>query len=225
MTPLHYACLNCEDPKKVIITFLIKNGADVNVLNVDNESPLDYACKNKNNIKIIMKLVDEFGAKIKNTTIKNAIQNNNYDTLTYLIDYYKVTNKLIRYAIKADDNKLLEILLIYTTRKIINQPNIEEKYQTALILSCAHCNFEAVKLLIEFGADINKKDSNNNTALHVVMKKQKDKDKILPCYKNILKYLLHQGAKTNIVNNSNKPARDYNPEIFDEIEHEFSKTN
>ena len=57
------------------------------------------------------------------------------------------------------------------------------------------------------------------------MKKQKDKDKILPCYKNILKYLLHQGAKTNIANNSNKTARDYNPEIFDEIEHEFSKTN
>jgi len=58
---LHTACMLSETPLTIIKT-LVKNGADVNVLDIHGKTPLMYACENKN-MEVITYLI-KYGADV-----------------------------------------------------------------------------------------------------------------------------------------------------------------
>lgn len=80
-----------------------------------------------------------------------------------MCSFIKKMNKLIN-AIK--NNNLDEVRCIILNEKI----NINEKYDftddSALHFASIYGNLEAMKILIEFGANINQKNYNNETSLH-----------------------------------------------------------
>jgi ankyrin repeat protein len=77
---------------------------------------------------------------------------------------------------------------------------------------------ENVKTLIELGANINFQNTMkyNSTPLHFAIRKER---------KNIAKLLILSGARTNIVDNNNKLASEYNPKMYNEIMTELSEAN
>ena len=100
------------------------------------------------------------------------------------------TNPLIHKAIISDNLEELEGLL-----KLGENPDILNRAgETPLYVSVDIENYDAMIILLEFGADCNVQKSNGNTALHLATEKKSD---IYICA------LLSHGANPNIINKTN----------------------
>lgn len=150
-----------------IVTFLLEQGAKLNIQNNIGQTPLIIACQ-KNNISIVSKLLK----KNANPDIAPILQSG-YNALMYaiLMDYDQIVNLLLQY--NAD-------------------PNFKSEYgETPLLVAVENNNFEMVKLLLEYDADPDISDNNNYTPLYYALKNKhfkiarllfshsKDKNKII----------------------------------------------
>ena len=122
-----------------ICKMLLKFGADVNKLNLDGQSPLNV-----------------------------AETNTNYSICKLLVKRRKRKEKRILY------NKALHIFArkndLTTCKELINSVNVnetDEKERTPLHVAVIFANDKVCELLLEYGADVNTKDSYNDSPIQL----------------------------------------------------------
>ena len=129
-----------------ICKMLLKFGADVNKLNLDDQSPLNV-----------------------------AETNTNYSICKLLIKRRKRKEKRILY------NKALHIFArkddLTTCKKLINSVNVnetDEGERTPLHVAVIFASNKICELLLEYGADVNAKDSNNDSPIQLAFYYDRD---------------------------------------------------
>ena len=176
---LNIALLN--DKSKEMIAEIIRRGADINL---GDETPLFFALKNIENVKLLLK--NRADVNHKNFFGKSALF----------------------YAVQFDDRALCELLLKSgananesyidenTKMNMINfgQAQVEDTCglehtnRSVFMHAAAHATPEILKLLIDSGADINATDDAGFNALDYAMKEQNEKT---------IKFLENLGLKPN----------------------------
>jgi len=168
---------NTTHPNAIaVLSMLLNAGADPNANDNDGQTPLDYAIK-LGNIKVL-ELLLAHGADINK-------KSGNY-SLAYLSLIYnkpKMTVFLLQqgiatdaedflsYAIRKGDNDLLQQFLQLGVNP--NTPSKRKKIPP-LIQAVKKNNKQAVSALINYGADVQLKDTNSKTALDYAREKQLD---------------------------------------------------
>lgn len=147
MTPLYLAVVDGNFP---IVKFLIKNGANLNIIYKHKENILSVALR-PNGSEDIIKLLMEKGVKLSIMTYK--------------------PNKLL--LVFAGKNMLHATRLIINYGVNVNYTN--KKGENALIIASSHGYADIVKELILAGADINYRNPHDdlNNSLHYAVKKRK----------------------------------------------------
>ena len=147
----------------------------------------------KNDIEENYSLIKTYSELDAQTLYKILINNPH---LVYSTDDKK--ESILSYSIKNHN--------ISVSNLILTSPVLDLDYQDAngnsyLHLAILFKQEEIVKLLIEKGININKKNKEGNTALHLAYLKND---------KNIINILEENGIDTNILNNNNKLAEEMN---------------
>ncbi|OUM69395.1 hypothetical protein PIROE2DRAFT_50243, partial [Piromyces sp. E2] len=207
----------CKNGNYDIVSYLIDNGANVNLYNIDQQTALMYACKERN-LEIVKYLIDH-GADIN---IRNRYQNtafdiliDNYDKdihgdLYKLVIYFvehgmsidqDISNhskqSLLMYACENDNVNMMKFLLSHNIDTDMNSKQWIEK--SAFLYSCNKISFNMIKYLTTFGIDINIVDENKNNAIHILINHHdvcKEQDIFA-----IVQYLVENGLDINAINN------------------------
>ncbi len=202
-TPLHTLAGRSKDLE--IIKYFIEKGNDVNALDENGNNAFMYAAS-RNSIEVLELLKQE----LKNINIINnkgqsaltmAVEHNSPEVINYLIE-----NNADVHTVDSNGNNLAYYLIeSYNTR---NKEQFEKKLkllQTAGLnvselqkdgsslyhLAVNKENMDLLKLAASYKVDINSKNSEGNTPLHLAAMKAKDTE--------ILKYLIANGAKKDAV--------------------------
>ncbi|KAG4095964.1 ankyrin repeat-containing domain protein [Neocallimastix lanati (nom. inval.)] len=223
-SPLFYAC--CGN-NRYVIKYLLVSGANPDIVSKDGKTLFVYAAMN--GCLHIVKYLMEMG-KIKDincldenleTPLFYAVKNKYIQLTEYLLENgadVHYTNKNGEYPlIVACYERISKKKLVITqmlidhgadVNKIANiAKNISYFYEikyysgTPLIYAIDRGSFDLVKLLVENGADVNKKNEDNNTPLYYSIYNKKPK---------IIEYLLNQGARINeVIGDKNETALFY----------------
>lgn len=169
-TPLHYASLKGNND---CVEALISLDADINKVNIKGESALHYSIKSKNKNTMI-------------TLLKNGINTNicsyNGTALHYAVHDYNVLFDLILFGVNA---------------------NLKDQYGRTVFHELAKTSSDKkediIKLLSEHNVNINEKDNDGNTALHLAAIHQQ--------YLT-MKLLIKYGADEYIANNNHQLPSD-----------------
>jgi ankyrin repeat protein len=172
---------------------LINYGANIKAVNENNESVLFRAISSyenaSDNIKIVRLLLDR-GVDIDTQStvdgsfpLLNAIDNGNIEIVRMLINKDAVINKRgkqgaildwatpLIMAISKDDKEIVNLLLGNGA-----DPNFANwKEETALHYAIADNKYDMVKLLLEKGGSINRKDKMGDTPLDIAKKRKYEK--------------------------------------------------
>lgn len=197
-----------ENSKKNNITnvrLLINAGANPNVVDNKNNTPLIYALEN-DNIDMIQLLVQN-GA---NTNIKSnyeysytpliyAIKKENINLIQLLLqngaDINGKDNQYdtpLIHAIRLNNNDIVQLLL--QNGADINMNDIQR--YTPFVIAIHYGNIDIIESLIQYGIDVNLKTFQNNTPLIYAI--QKDNG-------DIVQLLLRKGADPNIKDRNGMP--------------------
>jgi len=182
-----------------ILQLLIPKFIDINRYDNEGNSFLMYAVE-FGKISLVKYLFEHdisFCDDLYEEIMKKVIFNDELNILKFLIPYYseiiknkQCQNQLLNYAIDAENEKIVEYLMEYTETKY----EVEQSRIQKVILN--H-DFPTLKLLIDYGVDINQKFENGGTFLSYAIE-NKDED--------IIEYLLDCQVNTNVLFNSNKTA-------------------
>ncbi|KAL3125271.1 hypothetical protein niasHT_000682 [Heterodera trifolii] len=140
ITPLMIAA--CDRSQTEIVTFLVENGANINLQNGDGATALMYACY-KGNVDIVRLLLSH-GANVELTDFEG-----------------------FRFALKdAATEGHLEVcrLLVEEWAADVNQQTIQERY-TPVICAASRGYLAVVNFLVEHGADLQHVDLDGHNAL------------------------------------------------------------
>lgn len=141
-----------------IVSLLIDHGANVNVLDKHDRTPLFFACLGER---------PQTAALILDNTLKRALPVNDINKITKrgrtplrqaaAHGFTDVVSKLLNYIVEAED---------VDKAAIINQVD-ERKGRSALHCAAFEGQTEAVRLLLEHKADPSIRDKNEKTALDI----------------------------------------------------------
>jgi len=173
---------------------LIRHGANVNARANDGSTPLMIAAKSDNLDGI--KLLYKSGANIY------AMDDNSSTVMTYITgdDQNGIKKYLVEHGAPADyDAAQIQELISYMTRSLIRHKttNIkvdEDEGDTVLMLASYFGKLDAVKSLIQHGANVNAVNKKNQTALSFAASNG---------LVDVTRYLLEHGANVNIMDNEN----------------------
>jgi ankyrin repeat protein len=186
-TLLFYA-IKANNPR--ILEKLIQKGLNVNGKNKKGETPLIFAINNNSSVNIIKILLK-------------------YNANTNVVDFDGTTP--VTMCIYDDKPEILELFLQHKETDI-NKRDKKTMQITPLMLACSENKENIVKLLLEYGADVNLQDENGLTAL------------IHSNNNNIIELLLKYGADVNLSTNNGKTVFDYAEEIKTQEGIEILKT-
>lgn len=160
-TPLHYLlhaiCNDFEIDLIEVITFFLKNGADVNAKtapDADERTPFHILCEfyDRDNLIQIAKLLIDNGADV------NAKMRDGISPLHLLCRYYKYSN-------------LIDIVKLLIRNGVHVNAKMTDNQQTPLHLLCQYYSddnlVELAQFLKENGADVNAKTKDGKTPLRL----------------------------------------------------------
>jgi len=211
-TPLHILGARSKDLE--LLNYFIKKGVDVNQADTDGNTAFLNAA-NRNDLKVI----SMFNKHVKDINTINkkgesalalAVKNNTFEVVEFLIK-----NKADVSVIDANGNNITAYIMESFTAK--NQKEFEQK--TALLkangiditksqkngntpfhLAVLQNNLDLVKWVNTYPVNVNAKNNEGNTALHLAAMRAKNSD--------ILKYLVSIGAKTDAATEFDETAFD-----------------
>lgn len=196
--PLHAIAYEGEDLETY--TYFIDKGVDVNQQDEDGKSPFINASgyNNLEVVKFLFKNVKNINAQDKEgrSALTHAINRNNVEVAKFLIEKGadlsvkdKGGNNLAYYLLNTYRTKKPESFnekLSLLTISGIDMSAIQAKCNTLYHLAVEKNNLDLLKRLKEFKIDVNTKNKDGLTPLHLAAMKAKDAD--------ILKYLVSIGA-------------------------------
>lgn len=212
-TPIHLLVNKYKDPD--IFNYFIKKGVDVNQQDINGNTAFINAAF-KNDIKIIdllFKSVDNINLSNKKgiTALMSAVQNNSPSVVSYLLengsdpflkDIYD--NNIAFYLIESFKRENLEQFNNKVTLLNTYGFEIDDTPQgggnSLIHITAKKMDLDLVKWLMQYKLNINQKNEEGNTALHIVAMKAKN-DKIL-------KFLIRNGANKEIKTDFNESAMD-----------------
>jgi ankyrin repeat protein len=199
LTPLMYA-IKYNHKNIQISKFLIENGADVNLLNNYDSSPLMLACGISENLELI-KLLIQSGSNINQqnkdgwTALMIAIRHNkDISMIKLLIEQGSDINIINNYQCSSlmiacrNSNSLELIKLLIDAGSNVNQQSTDG--WTALMLTIEYINnIEITRYLIENGANVNLSEKENWTPLMFACRYSNDLE--------LIKLLIKAGSDVN----------------------------
>jgi ankyrin repeat protein len=201
-TPLHRLAYSNTDPS--IFEFFLTAGADVNQKDFEGNTPFLNATSGNelSMVKLLSKDVKDFNA-INNegkTALMLAVHRNSPEVVEFLLEndstalvkdakgntiaYYLVASYDSR---KADD---YDAKLKLLQEKGVKMNTTQAKGHTLFHLAAKDNNLELLKHLSGFDIDVNSKNEEGLTALHLAAMKAEDGE--------MMKYLISKGADTKI---------------------------
>lgn len=201
-TALHNIASRDKDLE--LITYFLEKQADVNQEDKDGNTPFLNAARN--NTLDIVKTMHHYVKDINvsnnqgQTALARAVERNDISVVTFLIEEGSTINftdvkgnTLAYYLLKSyreNERELFEKKLKLLVKKGLNLKEMQSNGNSLLHLAVETNNLALVKRVAEFGIDINLKNKDGLTALHLAAMKAKDPD--------ILNYLLSVGASKDI---------------------------
>lgn len=215
-TPLHTACFTGQ---VAIANYLLDNGADIEAHDIFEYTPLHRACYYPDPDRdLILRLIDmgssvnakgKYGA----TPLHWAAYRGGPNVATLLLEMGAEVNVMekngispLHRAAQSGDMEVAKILLAHGA-----DVNISDKYTgpirandilgTALQIAINHSpNDEMATLLLDNGAEFNRKDGQGNTELHLAAMKGNG---------NLARVLCGHGAEVDAVNDFNRTSLYY----------------
>ena len=231
----------CSNGHIEVMEVLLSHGADINICTEDilKTTCIYVACIN-NSLEMVKFLLDR-GADVTSLAFATAFNKRNIEVITLLLEHgadpdsVRIETPLspLMSAVTANDIPLMTLLLKYggnVTSTIQTQNyNIHIKYiktSSSLIIACEHGCIDAVKLLLEHGADVNQLFNNyhqNDTTLiclfrdrywapeplHADCVNDEGYIDLTPNQLACLKLLLEHGADVTVLNSEGKTVFDY----------------
>ncbi|MDG5492998.1 ankyrin repeat domain-containing protein [Psychroserpens sp. SPM9] len=212
ISPLHIVASRSKDLE--LINYLIDRGLDVSTKDFNGNTAVMNAAS-RNTIDVVKIMVANL--KPINTTNKKgqsalslAVQNNTSDVVAFLLDKGYDTkivdaegNNLAYYLIqsysdrtKSEFSKKLELL----KANHVDVSAVQKSGNTWFHLAVEKQSMAILNLALQMNQDINAKNNEGYTALHLAAMKAKDD--------TVLKFLLEHGAKSTIVTDFEETAYD-----------------
>ncbi len=183
-SPLHFAAQRGE---LNIVRELIEYGADINITNSDQMSPLDVAFSfidSDIHVQIARLLIENYSQIPQDTNFYYA-----YQTLSSDVNIrFEGGTTPLHFAALYHHPALLRTFIAehaYLEAR-------DEQEDTPLHIAVIHNYFDIMRLLVDAGADVDARDTRNNTPLHLAVTNNTDQ--------LIADYLLKKGAEVDSKN-------------------------
>lgn len=155
-----------------IVKFLVEHGAEVNIKDPWDTTPIYAACRERN-LEVVKYLIEE-GANINKkinsgwTPLHTAVYNGDFQIVKLLLEKGAYTDvysggPIIHLSIKSTHTEILRLLLDYNANvNVINESDVP-----LLHYAVERGGEDIIKMLILAGADINREDDNGLKASEV----------------------------------------------------------
>lgn len=212
VSPLHILAARSKD--KEVIDFLIAKGLVVSTKDHKGNNALMHAAS-KNSVEIVKLLAENL--KTYNDTNKKgqsaltlAVGGNTSDVVEFLINKGSKTtivdnegNNLIYYLIDSYSTRNKEVFskkMALLKANKVNLAQVQKNGNNWFHLAAEKNSLDLLKLALNMNQDINAKNIEGNTALHLAALKANDD--------SVLKFLIENGAKKDIVTDFEESAYD-----------------
>ena len=211
-TPLHRLAYNTTDP--AILKLFLDAGADVNQKDAEGQTPFLNAAS-RNELKMVQLLaqdVNDFNATNNKgqNALMLAVKRNSPDVVKFLVDTQINTfakdaegNTLAFYLVESFNKRQPEVFdakLQLLQAQDIKWNTIQANGETVYHLAVKNDAIEVLKKLEDATIDINAKNDEGLTALHLAAMKAENDE--------LMKYLISQGADTKIKTDFEESAFD-----------------
>jgi len=201
-TPLHRLAYSNTDP--AIFNFFLNAGANVNQQDADGNTPfINAASGNK------LEIVQLLASRVKNinetnkneqTALMLAVKGNNAQVVSFLLEKGgnasakdNKGNTLAYYLVESFNGRDVDTFdkkLVLLKKKGVQFTTTQAEGNNLYHLAAKQNNLELLQRLTTFGIDINAKNEEGLTPLHLAAMKAEDDQ--------IMKYLISQGANAKI---------------------------
>ena len=174
ITPLHLACIN---PNKSVLSTLLEQNNDINVMDQQNYKPIHYAaaCSDPGPMQVLLeKSANLFDFTIlKETALHIAAMNGNAKLIKLILEtnvsLFKFRDKknktAMTYACELGDIESIKAFLDFSSGKIKVNTGQGVERMTPLMYAASQGNYELAEFLLERKARVLSKDKFKRTAL------------------------------------------------------------
>ncbi|KAL7290209.1 hypothetical protein TKK_0015915 [Trichogramma kaykai] len=198
-TPLHFAIKALSvngNSQKPLIEYLVKQKADVNARDAQNETPLHLACfQPEHKVNKYAQHVDN--ASRPDTESNTPIQCEKFFRIIDQIELLRIVDLLLNCDSDVNacnyNDETPAFFLFRTNYGSRDMTKKRDKYANAVSKMFNSQRYDVLKLLVERGLDVNHKDDRGMTLLHHVM----DLDEHQLMKEDMVKLLIEHGADVN----------------------------
>lgn len=205
-TPLHLLAGRSEDMD--VLKYFIKKGVNVNQVDAEGNNPLMIASF-RNKIAVVELFANETkdinaANKKGETALNNAVAGNTTEVVNFLLSEGASTNELTGKSLidsyRKGEEKEVQAKLAAIYADDFNPSAVQADGNTLLHYAAEKDNLELVKMTLQWEMDINAKNDEGNTALHLAAMKATNDE--------VLKFLIAQGADASISTDFGESAFD-----------------